>query len=220
MTAVLIIPLAFADAGDWNVVRLPVRDRDAALRGRRGPEPVRQTIVDDRIDVRLHRARLRSGRRDDVGLGARLVLLLHRDRRALRLRPDERAVPLCDLACVAAVARTFSSSSAARSASQSPGRTCASRRCSRSCSRDSRSAASSRSPAVILFKHGVVVRHQQIELKGGEPEGHRFRRRGVHLLARRVRGRLDDGRRGEKPAAQRAQGGDLEPDPDRCGSWS
>ena len=54
MTAVLIIPLAFASAGAGHLAGLRLRHRDAALRGVL-PQPVRQAIRLAGLDVRLHR---------------------------------------------------------------------------------------------------------------------------------------------------------------------
>ena len=204
MTAVLIIPLAFAERGTGHVVGLRLRHHHAALRGLL-PEPVRQAVLLCGLHVRLHRQGTRAERGRVLRLDLDLGLLLHCRGGPVRLRRVLRTAALG-----ARVPRLGPSDRLLRHqrggllgdrlqghprlVHPDPGLRGRLRR----------------------LHHGPGLRDPvQARLHGGHEAalaerrrraGHGPGRRRLHLLARRLRERHDARRRGEEPTPQRAHG--------------
>ena len=128
MTAVLIIPLAFSIAGDstWFSYLFATVMLIFAVSGLN--QFAKRSSTTGSMYAYVAKG-LGAASGVMTGLGAGLVLLLHRDRRALRLHADERAVPVRDRRPRHRHAVRFLRDQRRRSASRSPSRTCACRRC-------------------------------------------------------------------------------------------
>ena len=188
MTAVLIIPLAFASAGRGHLAGLRLRHRDAALR-RLLPEPVRQAIGLGGLDVRLYRPGPRPDRRRALGLDADLVAT------------SSSASPACAVSPSSAGSCSKRSAITARSIRSSSSRSA--RCCAGSIAYKDIRVSSILTlvleglsvtcilslAGIVLFKHGFHVDTAQTVAQGVEPARHGSGRRGLHLQPGRLRER-------------------------------
>ncbi len=196
-----------------HLAGLRVRHGDAALR-RDLPQPVRQALGVGGLDVRLHRPGSRTQSRRALRVDADLVLPLHRRGRHVRFRDVLQPVPERPRRITARVPPiVFFAISAGVVLVRRLTRTSASRRCSPWCSKAA-SVACILGPGLHRARSSTASASTppRSRCKGVRSARHEPGRRGLHLLPGRLRERHRPRRRGQEPPAERAQGGDLEPD--------